>query len=204
MAFSPDSQIISGSYDHTICIWSVQPPEQITTIHLSQQTAFSPDNRISLDGHPSVISTCLSPNGSLYAASTLDGHVSIWNEDRQLLWETCTSIHPIHLLRFLERQLVLSAPDGSTLSWNMSDGKPTHEKPITCGPQFKMATICTSLTRDISWSPFDFDAGLWVYVDSCLVRFERELGSIAIFNLQDVGRQETNSCISVEVNQLKE
>jgi len=190
LSFSPDTfQLISGSFDRTIRIWSAlakwqKPSQQITTIYLSRYPAFSP-NRISLAGHPSVISACCSADGSLYAASTLDGHISIWNVDRKLLWEMDTLFHPIHLLRFSDAQLVLSTLDGSTSSWNLLDGKPTDEA-ITHGPQLDASVRRPiGLSNDtVFWSPFDFDAGLWAYVDGCLIRFEGG-GTITFFDLQD-------------------
>jgi len=192
LCFSPDTlQLISGSCDRTIRIWSAltklqKPAQQITTIHLSRRPASSPKDRISLEGHPSVISACCSPDGSLYAASTWDGHLSTWNMNRELLWETNTSIHPIHLLRFSDTQLVLSAVDGSTSSWNLLDGKPTDES-ISHEPQLDTSVLnrSISLSNDaVSWFPFDFDAGLWAYIDKYLIRFEDE-GCITFFDLQD-------------------
>ena len=108
ISFSPDSlQLISGGTDRTIHVWSARgewqkASQQITAIHLSssRQSASSPSDRISLEGHSSIISACCSSDGSLYAASTLEGHVSIWNMDHRLVWEANVSIHPIHLLRF--------------------------------------------------------------------------------------------------------
>jgi WD40 repeat protein len=194
VSFSPDSlQVISGSNDRTIHIWSAlgkweKPPQQITAIHHSRNPALSPEDRISLQGHPSVISACCSPDGSLYAASTLEGQVSIWNTERTLLWETNLSVHPIHFLHLSETQLILSAPDGSTSTWNLLNGKPTHEEAVSRGPQLNASSLqqSTNLSNDkLSWFPFDFDAGLWAYVDSCLIRFEREEGSITIFDVQD-------------------
>jgi WD40 repeat protein len=91
VAFSPDGlQLISGSGDCTIRIWSApskwqKPSQQITSIHLSRHPSSSHDDRISLQGHPSVVSTCCSPDGSLYAASTLEGQVSIWSIGPQAL-----------------------------------------------------------------------------------------------------------------------
>ena len=192
LSFSPDSlQVISGSYDCIIRIWSAlakwqKPAQQITTIHLSRHPASSPKDRISLEGHPSVVSACCSPDGSLYAASTWDGHLSIWNMNRELLWETNTSIHPIHLLRFSDTQLVLSAVDGSTSSWNLLDGKPTDET-ISHEPQLDTSVLNRSISLSnnaVSWFPFDFDAGLWAYIDKYLIRFEDE-GSITFFDLHD-------------------
>jgi WD40 repeat protein len=193
VSISSDSRLFSGSVDRTIRIWSApqkwqKPSQQITSIHLSRKPTSSGNDRISLQGHPSVISACCSPDGSLYAASTLDGHLSIWNRDRMLLWETSTSIHPIHLLRFSESQLLLCTPYGSTLSWNLLDGKPTHEEAIPHGPQFDARALhqSASLSDDTgSWLPFDFDAGLWAYVDGCLMSFEGGERSITIVDLQD-------------------
>lgn len=194
VSFSHDSlQIVSGSFDRTIRIWCSgnkwkRPSHQITAIHLSRHPASSksPDDRISLD--PSVISACCSPDGSLYAASTLEGLVSIWNTERELLWETNISIHPIHLLRLSEKQLVLASPDGSTLSWNLLDGKRTHDRAVRRGPQLNVRHIhrSSSLSSDtVSWFPFDFDAGLWAYVGGCLIRFEGEERSVTIVDLWD-------------------
>jgi len=197
VSFSPDSlHLVSGSDDHSIRIWSARrskwkkPSQQITAIHLSRHSASFPKDRISLQGHPPVISACCSPDGTLYAASTLEGHISIWNVDRTLLWDTTVSIHPIHLLRLSERQLILSAADGSTLYWNLSNGKPTHEEAISRGPQLLASDLRQSrgVSNDtISWFPFDFDTGLcqWAYVDGCLISFDGEEGSTTIFDLQD-------------------
>jgi WD40 repeat protein len=191
VSFLPDAlHLISGSMDDTIHIWSAErkwqnPSQQITVIHLAQQPASFPNNRISLEGHPSVISTCCSPDGSLYAASTLEGHISIWDLDRKLLWETDASIHPIHLLRLSETQLVLTAPDGSSLSWNLSNGRPTHDRAIASGPQLKPTELrqSRSLSNDVVSSfPFNADAGLWAYVDGHLIRFEGREGSITIID----------------------
>lgn len=151
--FSPDDlHIISGSLDFTICIWSAvckwhKPSQKITCIHLSRQSTPPPKDRISLEGHPCVVSACYSPDGSLYAASTLQGHVSM---GRTLLWEINISIHPIHALRLSETQLVLSTADGSILSWNLLDGKPTHDNAISRGPQLNASILhrSTNLSND--------------------------------------------------------
>ena len=177
VSFFPNTlQLISGIGDQ-IYIWYAlykwqKPSQQITTIHLSQLPTFSFEN-ISLEGYPSVVSSCCSPDGSFYAASTLEGHVSIWIGERKLLWETNTLIHPIHLLQLSEKQLILSAPDGSTLSWDLLDGKPTNDNAISCGPQINASNFHNSnLSNDtVSWYPFDFDAGLWAYVDGYLISF---------------------------------
>jgi WD40 repeat protein len=191
ITFSIDGyQIISGSNDGTIRI-STAPRKQITTLHLSPPPASSHPDRIQLEGHPSVLSTSRSPDGFLYSASTLEGKVSIWNVDRQLLWETKISYHPIHLLRISETQLVLSALDGSTSSWDLVNGKPTHRKPRIRGPQLdannihRLTNSATAATSGVSWFPYDFNTGLWVYVDGCLIRFEGEEKSVTIF---DVGK----------------
>jgi len=191
LCFSPDTLHLISRSNCTIHSWSAlakwqNPAQQITTIHLSRRPASSPKDRISLEGHPSVISACCSPDGSLYAASTLHRHISIWNMKRELIWETNTSIHPIHLLRLSDTQLVLSAPDGSTSSWNLLDGKPTDEA-ISYEPQLDPAVLnrSISLSNDaVSWFPFNFDAGLWAYIDNYLIRFEGE-GSITFFDFQD-------------------
>jgi WD40 repeat protein len=193
ITFSVDgSQIISGSHDGTIRIWAALPkwpklPQQITSLHLSRRPASHAD-RIQLEGHPSVLSTSRSPDGSLYSASTLEGNVSIWNADRELLWETKTFYYPIHLLRFSETQLILSTLDGSTSSWNLMNGKPTHREPIIRGPQLDTNSIHqlkNSATGGVSWFPYGLNAGLWAYVDGCLIRFEGEEKSVTIF---DVGK----------------
>jgi WD40 repeat protein len=192
VSFSPDTlQFISGSLDGTIRIWSAQgkwqkPSQQISTIHLSQQPTFR-DDRTSLEDQPSIISACCSPDGSFHASSTLEGHVSIWDMDRKLVWETNTSIHPIHLLRFSESQLVLSAPDGSSVSWELLNGKPIREEGIIRGPQLDATRASDrqspSMSDDtVSWFPFHFDVGLWAYVDSCLIRFEGD-GSVTLVDL---------------------
>jgi len=188
VSFSSDTlRLISGGLDGTIRVWSAvgkwqKPSHQITAIHLSCQPATSVNDRIYLTNRSSVVSPCCSPDGTLYAASTLDGHVSIWNMDRKLLWKTSIFFHPIHLLRFSETQLVLSASDGSTLTWNLLNGIPTNEKAIT-RRQLDIDQS-TSLSNDdmVSWFPFDPDAGLWACVDSCLIRFEGE-GTVTIFEL---------------------
>jgi WD40 repeat protein len=194
--FSIDGyQIISGSFDGTIRIWAAirkwpKLPQQITTLHLSRRPAFRHPDRIQLEGLPSVISTGRSPDGSLYSASTLEGDVSIWNAERELLWTTKTPYHPIHLLRISETRLILSTLDGSTSSWNLVNGKPTHREPIIRGPQLDTNSIhqltnSATATRDVSWFPYGFNAGLWAYVNGCLIRFEGEEKFVMIF---DVGK----------------
>jgi WD40 repeat protein len=194
ITFSTDGhQIISGSYDRTIRVWPApHERQQITAIHLSQRPASTPAGRIQLEGHPSVLSACRSPDKSLYAASTLEGRVSIWNvepERPELLWEANTSVHPIHLLRFSETQLILSALDGTSLTWNLLDGKPANEEAITRGPQLIASGIhqSTGSANDsgISWIPFGFDSGLWAYVDGCLIRFEGEEKSVTFIDIEN-------------------
>lgn len=76
VSFSPDNlRFMSGSTDSTIRI-SQKPSQQITAAPLSRQLASSPEDRISLEGHPSVMSASCSVDGSLYA-STLDGHLHL-------------------------------------------------------------------------------------------------------------------------------
>jgi len=134
VAISRDGcQLISGSQDETIRIWSKfldkewsELSEQITTIHLSQHTAPPLPHMISLEGNPSIVSACYSPDRTLYAASTLGGHVSLWNVAHELLWESETHIHPIHLLRLTTDRLTMSTPDGSVLSWDLEGGNPRN------------------------------------------------------------------------------
>ena len=192
VSFSPDTRyLVSAISERDICIWSApfewqKPSQQTTFIHLSQYQASSRNDRISLEGHPSVISACCSPDGKYYAASTLEGHVSIWDTDHKLLWETNASVHPIHLLKFSETHLVLSTIDGSSISWKLLDENSTDEEAITRGPQLDSSHLhqSTSLSNDtVSWFPFDFDAGLWAYVDSCLIRFESKEGSVTFLDL---------------------
>ena len=193
VTFSTDGcHIVSGSFDGTIRIWAalhkwLKLSQQITAIHLSRHPPSSPNDRISLQGRPSVISACYSVDGSLYAASTLEGRVSIWNAERELLWEANTSVHPIHLLRFSETQLILSALDGSVSSWNLMDGKPTHAA-ISCGPQLNAGDINQSASSAdaISWLPFDLDAGVWAYMDGCFIRFEGEEALVTIIDVGDL------------------
>ena len=193
VAFSPNGlQLISGSLDNTIQIWALRKwqktSQQVTAIHLSQHPDLSSDNRISLEGHPSVISASYFPNGSFYAASTLDGRVSIWNMDRELIWETNTSIHPIHLLRFSETQLILSTPDGSTSSWNLLDGKPTHEEAVSRRPEVNTSDLLqyANTSNDVvSWFPYDISAGLWACVDGCFISFDTENSSATIIDVGD-------------------
>ena len=200
VSFSPDAfHLISGSSDHTIRIWSAvrkwpKPSQQITGIRVSQVPVSSPNDGVLLQGRHSVVSACSSPDGSLYATSTLEGHVSIWNIERKLIWETDILIYPIHLLRLSETQLILSAPDGSTLSWKLMDGKPTHEA-TSRRPQLKASDLhhsasnihqSTSQSKDtVCWLPFDSDVGLWAYIDRCLISFEGEERSVKFVDIQD-------------------
>jgi len=89
-------------------------------------------------------------------------------------------------LRFSERQLVLSAPDGSTVRWNLfSDGNLLLKKAL--GPQLN-AECAHQLTNDsdtVSWFPFRFDAGLWAYVDGTFISFQ---GKDRFVTIIDVGK----------------
>jgi WD40 repeat protein len=189
-----DTQIISGGDDKTVRIWSRSTRDkwptqtsQITTLHPSERTSASvPLHAISLEGGPSVVSACYSPDFTLYAASTLDGHVSLWHIKRGLLWESNTPIHPIHLLTLSADRLIISSPDGSILAWNMVEGKPTQKTPVTSGPQIDTVNIQqfrskTSSYSVVRWIPFKEDAGSWVYVDGVFIRFEDVGGGSVTF-----------------------
>jgi hypothetical protein len=68
------------------------------------------------------------------------------------------------------------------------NGKPTHREPIIRGPQLDTNNIHqlkNSATGGVSWFPYGLNAGLWAYVDGCLIRFEGEEKSVTIF---DVGK----------------
>ena len=201
VAFSPDAcQIISSSWDNTYRLWSKSTmkewpklSEQITTIHLSQKTHSTAPHLISLDGNPYVVSACYSPDHTLYAASTLDGHVSLWNTTN-LLWESKSPIHPIHLLRFSGNQLIISSPDGSVWAWDMFEGKiPMHELVRASGTQlnttnihqFRLQSSSSSDNPIVRWIPFKVDAGLWAYLDGTFIRFESVGGGSVTF--VDVG-----------------
>ena len=192
VAFLDNSQLVSGSFDTTIHIWAhdEKPSQQITAIHFSpsRHPDASSIDRISLEGHPSIISASFSPDGFLYAASIMEGHICVWNTERKLLWEESAAIHPIHLLRFSEEQLVLSAPDGSTVTWNLLlDGNPSHEKALKRGPQLCAAEHPPKLFNDsdmVSWFPFRFDAGLWAYVDGTFISFQGKDRFVTIMDVE--------------------
>jgi len=187
IAFLPESlQIISGDYNCAICVWNIDDkwPKRSrisyqTAIHLLQEsgcTSFQ-DDIVPLEGHSAIISACYSSDYTHYAASTLHGHISIWNTKYDLIWETDTLIHPIHLLQFSNESLVISSLDGSVFTWDLKDGKPRHQKPVSYGPQIttdihqfnlQSRSVCTN----VAWHPFKIDAGLWAYVDSTFIRFE--------------------------------
>ena len=201
VAFTPDNhQLISGSDDKTLRIWSKSVhkewpklSEQITSIRLAQTThsaGHSASHTISLAGNPSVIAACYSPDYTLYAASTLDGHLSLWHIERGVLWETDTSMYPIHLLRLSTHRLILSSPDGSLCTWDLVDGKPTHQTPTFSGPQIDTANIQQFEVKGnpiVRWIPFSTDAGLWAYIDGTFIRFDDTGGrSVSLINLGDV------------------
>jgi len=206
LTFSPDGHnIISGSADRTIRIWTTleskqwpKLPQQVTAILLSQHSHLAIPSTISLDGNPSVISTCYSPDRTLYAASTLDGQISIWNTEQDLVWKSDASVYPIHLLRLSDSQLTVSGLDGSTSTWDLLDGKPAHPKPVTRGPQllnkFTMSrfgigspTGSHPATDVLQFIPFDVDAGLWAYVDGSFVRFEgNDEESVTIISVRNL------------------
>ena len=146
---------------------------------------------MSLRGRPSVVSARRSPGGSFYAASTLEGQISIWNGKSILIWETNASVHPIHLLRFSETKFSISTPDGCISSWDLVDGKPTQEEPVVRGPQLTDTpqSVSSHSNGTISWFPFRDDAGLWAYVNNCFIHFEGEEGeaerSVTIIELSE-------------------
>jgi hypothetical protein len=71
----------------------------------------------------------------------------------------------------------------------VDDGEPTHEDAVTRGPQLNASGIrqsTSSANGGISWLPFDFDAGLWAYVDGCLIRFEGEEKSVTFIDIEEL------------------
>ena len=202
VTFSPDGcQIISACHD-TLRFWSkstskewLQLSEQITTIHLSQQMRPIAPHLTSLDDNPSVISACYSPDHSLYAASTLDGRISLWNT-ASLLWESKPPIHPIHLLRLSANQLTISSADGSVWTWDMIEGKiPTHKRTLgtqlntTNIHQFKLQSSSFADNPVVRWIPFKVDAGLWAYLDGTFIRFESVGGgSVTFIDVADIAQ----------------
>jgi hypothetical protein len=70
------------------------------------------------------------------------------------------------------------------------DGKPTDEEAITRGAQLNANDVRQSTVSangsGISWIPFDFDAGLWAYVDGCLIRFEGEEKSVTFIDIEEL------------------
>jgi len=202
-AVSPDGcQLISGSRDKTIRIWSKstskewqEQSEQISTIHLSRHTARRSPHMIPVKGGPPVVSACYSPDRTLYAASRLDGHVSIWNT-AQPLWESDTPINPMHLLRLTANQLIISIPDGSMWVWDIVEGKPIHQTPSSSGSQlnatnthqFSMRSRSSTEKSIFRWIPFEVDAGLWAFVDNTFIRFEGLGGSVTLIDVGDVAK----------------
>jgi len=197
---SPDAcQLISGSGDGTVRIWSKSTSrewphlsQQITTIHLSQNTA-RPPHMMSLEGNPSVVSACHSPDRTLYAASTLDGRVSLSHIKDGLLWESRPLVHPINLLRCSADQLVISSPDGSVSAWDLDEGKPTDRTATnTSGPQldkmehhqFRLQSGPSNENMIVQWIPFKVDAGSWAYIDGTFIRFE-SFGSVTFIDVGD-------------------
>ena len=205
-AVSPDGcQLISGSSDATIRTWSKstgnewqEGSEQISTIHLSQHTARPSAHMIPLKGGPPVVSACYSPDRTLYAASTLDDHVSLWNATHDLLWESDLPIHPIHLLRLTANQLIISSPDGSMWSWDLVGGIPRRQTLTTSGSQRINLLKLRSSSSAVQWFPFKVDAGLWAYLDGTFIRFET-IGNGSVTFI-DVGMSITDSQIDQSPN----
>jgi len=193
---SPDGrQLISGSGDETVRIWSKSTSRewphlspQITTIDLSKNPS-PPPQMMSLEGNLSVVSACYAPDHTVYAASTLDGHVSLWNTTHDRIWESDTNIHPVHLLRLSTDRLDILSPDGSVLAWDVAEGKPTHGTLTRTGPQLNTKTIhqlrlqsSSSIDNPtVRWIPFKVDAGSWAYVDGMFIRFESVGGGSVTF-----------------------
>ena len=199
VAFSSDNrQVISGGVDK-VSIWSRSPnkewpmlSEQITTIRFSQNTnAATP-----FEGNAPVVAACYSPDYTLYSASTLDGHVFLWNT-ADLVWEQDTAIHPIHLLKLSADRLIISSPDGSTCTWDLVDGKPMRQTPTRSGPQlnaanirqFKMQSSSSTDNSIVRWIPFKTDAGLWAYIEGTFIRFDNTGGgSVTFIDVGDFAR----------------
>jgi WD40 repeat protein len=200
VAVSPgNGQLISGSHDKTVRIWSTSARKewsklsaQITSIHISRPSYLSaalPSHTVLVEDNPSIIAACYSPDRTLYAASTLGGHVSLWNTTHDLLWESDTPIHPIHLLKLSAERLIISSPDGSSLAWRMVDGKPAHQARVISGPQLNTTNIHrlrlqSSSSPDnpiVRWFPFKVEAGSWAYVDGTFIRFESVGGGSVTF-----------------------
>ena len=66
VAFSPDGQhIVSGSKDHTICVWSVKTGESVVGL-FREHSAW-------------VTSVAFSPNGQHIVSGTCDDAIHLWN-----------------------------------------------------------------------------------------------------------------------------
>ncbi len=149
---------------------------------------------MSLGGNPSVVSACYSTDHTAYAASTLDGHVSLWNSTHDLLWESDAPVHIIHLLRLSADRLVISSPDGSVWAWDVVEGKPTYYIAALSGSQLDTTNIHqlrpSSTDNLIRWIPFKVDAGLWAYVDGSFMRFESVggVGSVTFIDIGDIAQ----------------
>ena len=64
-----------------------------------------------------------------------------------------------------------------------------NKEAVTCGPQLNRSDIhesTASANEAVSWFPFEFDAGLWAYVDQCFIRFEGE-ESVTIIDVGELG-----------------
>jgi len=107
-------------------LFAYGPSQQVGNGHtflnkLLPYTNAPPPHMKSLGGNPSVVSACYSPDRTLYAVSTLDGHVSLWHIRDGLLWESDTPIHSIHHLRLSADRFVLSLCVGLGLGRRKTD-----------------------------------------------------------------------------------
>ena len=78
-------------------------------------------------------------------------------------------------------------------AWDLVEGKPTCEAPVTPGPQLDLMNIYesklkSSTDNSIVQIPFKVDAGLWAYIDGVLIRFESvDGGSVTVIDVDDNG-----------------
>src|SRR5262249_2682351 len=138
VAFAPDGQqLMSGSADRRVCIWSATPGKQLTYLEASD-----PVDAVRNFAHSGAVhGIAWSPDGRYAVTGSRDRVVSLWDvEQGRLLASLVGHSGKVHAVAFAPdgQRVVSGAHDGTVRVWNTEGGR---ELAPLCGPTGNVTNV---------------------------------------------------------------